>query len=492
MEKEIELDYAISTTLNVHPEFASYISNIIYKNIYSGTNPVNFTSSVRDYISTARQVDFINYILEEAITIYTSAEELTGFDLEEIEKKNLSKLFPKLPVIIRAIDILKDKENNTILYYLYNRVELFELIDAVCKTTFKKGFYTGTNIENETRNKFRNQLERASSHNKEAGTLRRFLRKELNSKAVKGVKNLYINYEAINRCRREILLGRQVQNRHNEYALGSCLYATQDVGKKRKNQEDSVLIMEHPTNPNFKIMAVADGMGGHEAGEVASSYILEKLSNWFENLDYYYYERPQELQMMLSQVLQTISKGLYNYLGSDRDYLVGGATFTGAIVTEEQTVIATVGDSRAYTMHEDNLKLVTKDESAVWEDLARRKAAIGDKPTEDEIDRLRFEPHSNVITRCMGEKDLEYIQSYIIDNESYDQLLLFTDGVTDLLSHDDIKFICANTSPEELTNTLVSHALNNSVTEKLRGSSEEVELIKAGKDNATAVAYFRR
>ena len=492
MEKEIELDYAISETLSVHPEFASYISNIIYKNIYNGTNPVNFTSRVRNYISTARQVDFINYILEEAITIYTSAQELTGFDLEDIEKKNLSKLFPKLPVIIRAIDILKDKENNTILYYLYNRVELFELIDAVCKTTFKKGFYTGVNLANDTRNKFHGQLEKASEHSKESGTLRRFLRKELNSKAVKGVKNLYINYEAINRCRREILLGRQVKQRHNEYALGSCLYATQDIGRRRKNQEDSVLIMEHPTNPNFKIMAVADGMGGHEAGEVASSYILEKLSAWFENIDYYYYERPQELQMMLCQVLQTISKGLYNYLGSDRDLLVGGATFTGAIVTEDQTIIASVGDSRAYALSGEDLKLITKDESAVWDEMAKRKAAIGSYMTEEEIDSLRFNPRSNVITRCMGEKDLEYIQSYVINNDSYDELLLFTDGVTDLLSHNDIKLICATTAPEELTNTLVAHATNHSVTERLRGSSEEVELIRAGKDNATAVAYFRR
>jgi len=492
MEKEIELDYAISETLNVHPEFASYISNIIYKNIYNGTNPVNFTTSVRDYISTARQVDFINYILEEAITIYTSAEELSGFDLEDIEKKNLSKLFPKLPVIVRAIDVLKDKESNTILYYLFNRVELFELIDAVCKTTFKKGFYTGTNIENDTRSKFRSQLERASGHNKEAGTLRRFLRKELNSRAVKGVKNLYINYEGINICRREILLGRQIKQKHSEYALGKCLYATQDIGKRRSNQEDSVLIMEHPTNPNFKIMAVADGMGGHEKGEVASSYVLEKLSAWFENLDYYYYERPQEVQMMLCQVLQTISKGLYNQLGSDRDLLVGGATFTGAIVTEDQTVIATVGDSRAYARSGEDLKLITKDESAVWEEMAKRKAAIGSFMTDDEIDSLRFDERSNYITRCIGEKNLEYIQSYVIDNESYDELLLFTDGVTDLLSHNDIKFICATTAPEDLTNTLVAHAINHSVTEKLRGASEEVELIKAGKDNATAVAYFRR
>ena len=162
MAKEIDLDYALSETLKEHPDFAPYISNIIYKNIYSGTNSHNFTSSVREYISTAKQVDFIEYILEEAIKLYTGAEELLEDDLSEMEIKNLSKHFVKMPVITKAMDILRNKENNTILYYLYNRNELFELIDAVCKTIFKKKWYSEVGINSDTRNRFHALIEKAS------------------------------------------------------------------------------------------------------------------------------------------------------------------------------------------------------------------------------------------------------------------------------------------------------------------------------------------
>ena len=488
MAREVDIDYALSETLKQHPDFVSYLSNIIYKNIYSGTNPTNFTSRVREGISSVSQIDFVNYILGEAITIYNAAG-LLAEDIEtNVDVDNTSKHFPLFRHIQKAIELLKDKNNNTIIYYLYNRTELFELIEAVSQTIFKRQWYLPGNLEKDTRNAFHRQLATLADKDRTTKTLRRML--NIETKAVRGIKNLEINYSAINKCQREILLGSQVRNAHNSYALGSSLVASQDIGKKRANQEDSVLILEHEENPNFKIMAVADGMGGHEHGEVASNYAVARIAEWFNMLSSEFYEYPEQLQMAFSNELMKISKEIYNKMGSTKDNTVGGTTFTGAIVTKDKTIICSVGDSRAYTLKDFDLHLVTEDESAVWMDL--RDAKKGEPITNNDLDDLRFAEHNNYITRCLGQKNLGYVQSHIVRNEDYDQLLLFSDGITDILSSDDIKFISATTSPEEIAEVFVYYANTHGVTEKLRGSDREVEIISAGKDNASVVAFTRR
>ena len=488
MAREVDIDYAISETLKKHPDFAPYLSNIIYKNIYSGTNPVNFTSHVRESINTAEQVDFLSYILNEAITIYVAAKELIDENDSKEEEQNLSKHFPMFNQIQKAVDILKDKNNNVIFYYLCNRIELFELIEAVTLTIFKRQWYSN-NVNKEIRTNFHNHLKRLSETNPETKTLRRMLNKETN--VFKGIKNLEINYEAINRCQREIMLGNQVRNAHNDYALGD-MFASQDVGKKRRNQEDSVLILEHEENPKFKILAVADGMGGHEKGEVASNFVLARISKWFNTISPEFYEYPEQLQVLFNKELLIISKELYHYFGSSRDSLVGGTTFTGAIVTKDKTIISSVGDSRAYIQKGNEVNLVTQDESYVWSQLIKEKKKDGTEITNKDIDRLRTEKHNNIITRCIGDKSLEFIQSYLINNKDYDELLLFSDGITDILSHDDIQFICSTTPPEKVAEVFVEYALSHGVTERLRGVNSEVELVSPGKDNASSAVYIRR
>ena len=115
-----------------------------------------------------------------------------------------------------------------------------------------------------------------------------------------------------------------------------------------------------------------------------------------------------------------------------------------------------------------------------------------EEPTIDDIDNLRFMANNNLITKCIGDKDIGNVQSTIIDNDSYDKLLIFTDGITDIMSHKEIEFICQTTMPEEITKSIVSYAISHSVTEILAGSNREVELVSAGKDNASAAAFIRR
>ena len=487
MTREVDIDYALSETLKSHPDFAPYLSNIIYKNIYSGTNPFNFTSRVRDSVSTAKQVDFVNYILDEAIVIYNAASILAEDCENIVDKENMTKHFPMFSHIEKAINIIKDKNNNAVFYYLCNRTELFELIEAICQTTFKRQWYLPGSAKT-TRDGFHNQLGILADKDPSTKTLRRMLGKE--TKVVQGIRNLIINYEAINVCRREIMLGNQVRQAHNSYALGDCLFASQDIGKSRRNQEDSVLIQEHEENPNFKIMAVADGMGGLQAGEVASSYTVARLSEWFNSLSADFYDYPDQLQIMLANEIQKISKEVYNQLGSTRKEIKGGTTLTAAIVTGDRTIICSVGDSRAYTLKNTQLRLITQDESHVWDKL--RESKKGQPITWNDVDNLRYDEDNNYITRCVGDRNLEYVQTRVIPNSDYDELLIFSDGVTDLLSSEDIRVIATTTAPKDLAEVFVQHALTHGVKEKLTGVDYEVEVVSPGKDNASAVAFIRR
>ena len=78
---------------------------------------------------------------------------------------------------------------------------------------------------------------------------------------------------------------------------------------KRKNQEDAGIIMVHPSNPKFKLMVVADGMGGHSGGETASATVISQIKDWFEKeVDPEYYEKPEALQEMLKEKILEISK----------------------------------------------------------------------------------------------------------------------------------------------------------------------------------------
>lgn len=78
---------------------------------------------------------------------------------------------------------------------------------------------------------------------------------------------------------------------------------------RRKNQEDAGIIMVHPSNPKFKLMVVADGMGGHSGGETASATVISQIKDWFEKeVGPEYYEKPEALQEMLKEKILEISK----------------------------------------------------------------------------------------------------------------------------------------------------------------------------------------
>lgn len=258
--------------------------------------------------------------------------------------------------------------------------------------------------------------------------------------------------------------------------------ASTSIGKKRKNQEDALLIKQHPQNPDFKILVVADGMGGGDSGEVVSNYTVEQLSEWFENLPVAYYKDPDRVAYALNGKLQEISNDMYQ-----KFYGRAGSTFVGGIVCEKETVVANIGDSRAYCYSERGniLTQVSTDDSFV-----EKLYKIGEIEDRDD---MRFHKDSNKILQCIGGADDVKPIMGIVANRSYDKLILLSDGVTDCLSDKDIWTITSRTSRENLAQMLVQSALENTSYARPGLSMETYySKIDGGKDNTTAVVLDKK
>lgn len=487
MSKVSDIDYALTETLKVHPYLINQIPSIIYENTLNGVIITQFTrqNQARTHIQNLTSQDFLEYILNQAVIIYSSKNHLIESSLlsNTMFKPNAEvyndSLFPEFDVIEQEMALITNPQINAFLYYKSNPNHLYYLIHAISKTLYNpKWYYDGQEYTSALASKgeqFRHQLNEIS-----LTYARPYLDKiAQDASIIKPIVSISINYENINRCLREVINGTQIQYEHNSYRLDGTLFATQDIGKRKPNQEDSVIIMLHPFNNQFKFLAVADGVGGLTDGEAASNYIIKEISQWFITIpgDTYYF--PDGLLESFAKQLELINESLilkYNQRV--------GSTFVGAIVCQDQTFIINIGDSRAYTLKDNQLSLITSDESLSWYHMITNlnKPILKDK----EIDNLRFAKDNNVLINCMGNPKMNINQKIMIPNDSYDQLLLFSDGVTDLLSQHDIKIIAQNTPREEITRALVNKALTTDA-QKIGHTP-----VLAGKDNATTALYVRK
>ena len=485
-----DIDFAIIETLNVHPDFTPHINTIYMDNLTSPTGIylVNFTSKngARAKMKDVTQTDMLHFILHEAVKCYNAMAYFYYNDpnMKELpttaeKMANLLNTFPYYGIILKAIEIIANPKINSAIFYKTDSKELMALVDAVASCRYQNGTKLREFID-----KSGAGLTSVGSY----GTLDLFEKVSTDISKIEVAKNIHVNPRATNQCLLEVMSGAQLKNKHNEYGLSGTLYATQDIGKRRGNQEDAVIIMEHPENPEFKLIAVSDGMGGVELGDKASSYLTQQLAKWFKSLPADLYSFPMEVQQLLNKKIAQISNEICKTYNAPYNGIRCGATVVASIVTQEYTINSTVGDSRIYTIKDDKLQLITRDESAVWPPY---KAAQDMTP--EELDDLRFVRNNNEILRCIGQDmDASHIQTMIIPNNSYDKLILLSDGVTDLLSQEQIRVISRNYPTDQITHELVQTAITN-IARRAQGADERhLNGIPAGKDNATAAMYARR
>jgi len=298
-----------------------------------------------------------------------------------------------------------------------------------------------------------------------------------------------------NLCKEEVLNGLQLQKKHSEYNIGKELFAVTDMGNIRSHQEDSCIIMEHPNYRGIKLLAVADGLGGYGDGDIVSNSVITTIANWFESERKIKQLNTIELKNRLEEV---ISLSIYGYRANP----YAGTTLSLALIGNNKTMIANIGDSRIYTYKDGKLKQETKDDSEVEEAFENKII-----PSRE---LMRFHKDSNILTQAILQRVPRFNTKFKLINSDYDSLIAVTDGVTDCLSTEELKDIIKNSKNTEIAKQIVIEALNNNSFlidtiknlsfEERQAVYEMKEIIKkdyfksipAGKDNTTAAVYVRK
>ena len=267
-----------------------------------------------------------------------------------------------------------------------------------------------------------------------------------------------------------------------DMALGNDLYASTRIGK-RENQQDAVLLIEDEDISGFKMMVVADGMGGHKHGEKASAIIVDSLKDWFRAMPYEkkkaYFQDISKIQDELTEKINEISQMIIEETNGE-----GKSTLSCALIGKKQSLIANIGDSRGYIILKGLLKQITHDDSFVQELFD-----MGIIPIKD---LMRFHKKSNIVTKYVGNKESEEVEPhfYTLNNNEYSMILLFSDGVTDCLSEKEIAVICQNSDREEVARRIVENSQRQTSKCPYNLGQQYYDEIKGGKDNSTAAAYI--
>ncbi len=223
-----------------------------------------------------------------------------------------------------------------------------------------------------------------------------------------------------------------------------------DVGRKREHNEDN---MAYVIPKDQLVMAkkgalfiVADGMGGHAAGEVASEIAVDTVSN------VYYQDDGDDIAYSLLYAIKR-ANALIHQRASENMLRSGmGTTCVAAVVRGNMAYVANVGDSRAYLVRNGQAKQVSQDHSWVAEQV--RAGLL----TEDQA---RTHAQRNVITRCLGTQADVEIDVFPEQIEDKDALVLCTDGLSGLVSDDEIRRIIDQSGPQDSVYHLVQRANEN-------------------------------
>jgi protein phosphatase len=211
--------------------------------------------------------------------------------------------------------------------------------------------------------------------------------------------------------------------------------AGQSVGKQRDHNEDSLLALTTTISGNtesipFGLYVVADGMGGHQFGEVASNAAIRIVGgNIINKFHSYLFKLPsQSLQDSLQEVMESSIIEAHQYI--QREAPGSGTTITAALVVGNQVTIGHVGDSRAYAVYPDGrMEPLTRDHS-----LVKRLEELGHL-SKDEVDSF---PHRNVLIRALGQGETLEADIFTIPFPHPGYLMICSDGLWGVVNEKDV------------------------------------------------------
>lgn len=199
-------------------------------------------------------------------------------------------------------------------------------------------------------------------------------------------------------------------------------YSATDVGQKREMNQDYVYCNENSVGALPNLLIVADGMGGHNAGDFASRFCVEEIVTTISN------SSENTVIGMIENAIRETNEKLIQQAKTQSDLEGMGTTLVLATVLEHIMYVANIGDSRLYLIN-DKIKQITEDHSLVEEMV---------KTGELKREEARFHPKKNIITRAVGANSKVTADFFEVSVKENDIILLCSDGLSNMVEDDEI------------------------------------------------------
>ena len=227
-----------------------------------------------------------------------------------------------------------------------------------------------------------------------------------------------------------------------------------DAGKVRSHNEDSVIIVRN-VNDDY-LLAVADGMGGHRCGEVASSIAISYLGKHFQ--DTFIGLTKEDAIEWIREAVKEINRRIFNHAKENPESKGMGTTLVLAISTKDYVLFGNIGDSSGFAMKNEHLHKITYDHT-----LVNLLVTAGELTEEEAKDH----PKRNVLMKALGANDPVEVDIFDCDIEVTD-ILLCSDGLTNMLDMESIeRVLLSDYEVEDKVIRLMKKAINRGGTDNI-------------------------
>lgn len=217
-----------------------------------------------------------------------------------------------------------------------------------------------------------------------------------------------------------------------------------DVGRKRNTNQDYLFCSDEPVGAFPNLYVVADGMGGHKAGDHASHMAVERFVQLADQT------KLTNPVTMMRTLLNWVNEEVYQEAKSEESYYGMGTTFVAITIVNGKGYVVNVGDSRLYHIHNDSIRQVTFDHSLVEELVRSGELSPGE---------ARRHPRKNIITRAVGVDDELLPDFFEIEVEAGDRILLCSDGLSNMIEDEELKdIVSSNRDIDEMVRYLIDKA----------------------------------
>lgn len=236
-----------------------------------------------------------------------------------------------------------------------------------------------------------------------------------------------------------------------------------DTGKVREHNEDNVIILSNEKNEY--VLAVADGMGGHKAGEVASAIVINHLTEEFYGLQTL--GTKENAIEWLRSIVTEMNQKIFDYTKENPDSKGMGTTFVCAIKTDDYLLYGNIGDSSGYVIKTKKIHKVTKDHT-----LVNLLVSTGELTAEE----AKYHPRKNVLMRALGANNPIDIDIFDVEPK-ISGIFLCSDGLTNMLTEEQIERVLVEEETAEDAVTKLIHKAN------ARGGNDNISIAYLKKES---------